>query len=102
MYFLIHPYKVEGLDLMKQLDIWLEVRRLAVPEIDDDPRLEQTRKIGLEAGLRYAYVGNVPRGRLLIRRSGYWILENNVEPDQRCPHCGARVAGVGMKETAPS
>jgi len=73
--------------------------------------LEQARKIGLEAGLRYVYVGNVPGeentschscGRLLIRRSGYWILENNVEPDQRCPDCGARVAGVGMKETAPS
>jgi pyruvate formate lyase activating enzyme len=73
--------------------------------------LEQARKIGLEAGLRYVYVGNVPGeentschscGRLLIRRSGYWILENNVEPDQRCPDCRARVAGVGMKETAPS
>jgi len=47
MYFLIHPYKVEGLELMKELDIWLEVRRLAVPEIDDDPRLEQARKTGL-------------------------------------------------------
>jgi pyruvate formate lyase activating enzyme len=70
--------------------------------------LEQARKIRLEAGLRYVYVGNVPGeentschsyGRLLIRRSGYWILENNVEPDQRCPDCGA---GVGVKETAPS
>ena len=70
--------------------------------------LEQARKIGLEAGLRYVYVGNVPGeentschscGRLLIRRSGYWILENNVEPDQRCPDCGA---GVGVQETAPS
>jgi pyruvate formate lyase activating enzyme len=70
--------------------------------------LEQARKIGLEAGLRYVYVGNVPGeentschscGRLLIRRSGYWILENNVEPDQRCSDCGA---GVGVKETAPS
>ena len=73
--------------------------------------LQQARKIGLEAGLQYVYVGNVPSeentschscGRLLIRRSGYLILENNIEPDQRCPDCGARVAGVGMRETAPS
>jgi pyruvate formate lyase activating enzyme len=73
--------------------------------------LEQARKIGLEAGLRYVYVGNVPGeentychscGRLLIRRSGYSILENNIEPDQRCPDCSAKVAGVGMKEAVPS
>lgn len=58
----------------------------------------------LEAGLRYVYVGNVPGeantfchscGRLLIRRSGYWILENYV-CDGRCPYCGTPVAGVGM------
>jgi pyruvate formate lyase activating enzyme len=68
--------------------------------------LQQARKIGLEAGLHYVYVGSVPGeqnttcdscGRLLIRRSGYLILENNIEPDQRCPDCSARVAGVGMR-----
>jgi pyruvate formate lyase activating enzyme len=73
--------------------------------------LQQARKIGLEAGLRYVYVGNVPGEentlchscrRLLIRRSGYSILENNIESDQRCPDCGARVAGVGLKEAVQS
>jgi pyruvate formate lyase activating enzyme len=67
--------------------------------------LRQAQEIGQEEGLRYVYVGNVPGeantlchecGRLLIRRSGYWILENNVQPDGSCPHCGTRVAGVGM------
>jgi len=67
--------------------------------------LQRAREIGLEAGLRYVYVGNVPGeantschgcGRLLIRRSGYWILENHVQPDGRCPDCGTPVAGVGM------
>jgi pyruvate formate lyase activating enzyme len=66
--------------------------------------LQQARRTGLEAGLHYVYVGNVAReentschscGRLLIRRSRYLILENNIEPDQRCPDCGARVAGAG-------
>jgi pyruvate formate lyase activating enzyme len=67
--------------------------------------LRQAQEIGLEEGLRYVYVGNVPGeantlchecGRLLIRRSGYWILENNVRPDGSCPACGTVVAGVGM------
>ena len=67
--------------------------------------LQRAREIGLEAGLRYVYVGNVAGeantrchecGRLLIRRSGYWILEHHVQPDGRCPDCGTVVAGVGM------
>lgn len=67
--------------------------------------LRRAREIGLEVGLHYVYVGNVPGeestfchncGRLLIRRSGYWILENHVQPDGRCPDCGTPVSGVGM------
>ena len=67
--------------------------------------LRGAREIGLEAGLRYVYVGNVPGetdtvchecGQTLIRRSGYWIPENYIQPDGRCPHCGTPVAGVGM------
>jgi pyruvate formate lyase activating enzyme len=67
--------------------------------------LRRTQEIGLEAGLRYVYVGNVPGeantvchkcGQMLIRRSGYQILENHVQPDGRCPNCGTLVAGVGM------
>jgi pyruvate formate lyase activating enzyme len=67
--------------------------------------LQRAREIGLEAGLRYVYVGNVPGeantnchecGRLLIRRSGYWILEHRVQADGTCPDCGTPVAGVGM------
>ncbi len=67
--------------------------------------LLKAQEIGLEEGLRYIFVGNV-RGeantvchecdRTLVRRSGYWILENRVRPDGTCPDCGAPVAGVGM------
>ena len=67
--------------------------------------LNRAREIGLEAGLRYVYVGNVSGeantvchkcGQILIRRLGYRILENRVQPNGRCPNCGMQVAGVGM------
>ncbi|MCK5768440.1 MAG: AmmeMemoRadiSam system radical SAM enzyme [Candidatus Atribacteria bacterium] len=67
--------------------------------------LNRAREIGLEAGLRYVYVGNVPGeantvchkcGQILIRRLGYRIMENRVQPNGRCPNCGMPVAGVGM------
>jgi pyruvate formate lyase activating enzyme len=35
-------------------------------------------------------------GRLLVRRNGYRILENHVQPGSLCPDCEAQVSGVGM------
>jgi pyruvate formate lyase activating enzyme len=67
--------------------------------------LRRARETGLETGLRYVYVGNMPGeantvchacGKTLIRRSGYRVLENHVQPGGRCPNCDAPVAGVGM------
>jgi pyruvate formate lyase activating enzyme len=67
--------------------------------------LHRAREIGLETGLRYVYVGNVVGesntvchacGKTLIRRSGFGVAENRVEPDGRCPDCGAPLVGVGM------
>jgi len=67
--------------------------------------LHRAREIGLEAGLRYVYVGNVMDEsntvchaceKALIRRSGFGVMENRVGPDGRCPDCGAPLAGVGM------
>lgn len=74
----------------------------------DKPRtsiktLIKARGIGLQAGLRYVYTGNVPGeeaentycygcGRLLIRRDGFAIGENNLS-DGVCPECGARFDG---------
>lgn len=68
--------------------------------------LRRAQEIGLAEGLHYVYLGNVAGesntschqcGRLLIRRSGYWIAENHVR-DGRCPTCKSPVAGVGMEE----
>ncbi len=68
--------------------------------------LQAAYEIGRQAGLRYVYVGNVPgeEGQntfchhcqaVLIRRSGFAILENHIE-EGRCPGCGTEVYGIGM------
>ena len=68
--------------------------------------LRRAREIGLEAGLRYVYEGNVPGeagettfcyecGKPLIRRYSYQILENNVK-NSECAYCGAKIDGVDM------
>jgi pyruvate formate lyase activating enzyme len=65
--------------------------------------LDRARKIGLEAGLKYVYQGNVPGegentncpscGKLLIERRGYEVTRYRVK-DGKCPHCGANIDGV--------
>jgi pyruvate formate lyase activating enzyme len=64
--------------------------------------LHRARDIGLEEGLHYVYLGNVAEesnttchhcGRLLIRREGYWVVENHIRQGS-CPACGTPVAGV--------
>ncbi len=68
--------------------------------------LRKAREIGLEAGLRYVYEGNVPGSgtestycyscnKLLIERYGFSISKNEVR-DSRCPDCGAEIDGVGL------
>ena len=77
--------------------------------LTDEPRtpvatLRAARSIGLEAGLRYVYEGNVPGeggensccpscGCLLIKRYGY-IIEKNLLARGSCPGCGRAVEGV--------
>lgn len=68
--------------------------------------LDAARRIGIEAGLRYVYQGNVPGsegentychrcGKLLIHRYGYRILEYEIK-DGQCPRCGVKLDGVWM------
>jgi pyruvate formate lyase activating enzyme len=67
-------------------------------------QLQRAREIGLEAGLRYVYTGNIPGdrgentycpacGELLIQRTGYTI-RRNVLQDGCCPNCTAPIDGV--------
>ena len=68
--------------------------------------LMQARDIGIRAGLRYVYVGNVPGergentycykcGELLIERCGFRIVRNSIS-DAQCPKCQAKIDGIGI------
>lgn len=67
-------------------------------------RLERGHAIGLEAGLRYVYVGNVPGhpwantychscGRLVIERRAFAVVRNELRSGS-CPACGQRLPGT--------
>jgi pyruvate formate lyase activating enzyme len=66
--------------------------------------LRKARKIGLEVGLKYVYIGNIPGeagentycyscGKLLITRSNFELIENLIK-NSKCPYCDARIEGV--------
>jgi len=68
------------------------------------PTLERCRTIARDAGIRYPYVGNVPGHRwentychncerLLIKRSGYFHVENSIK-NGLCPNCKTKIPGV--------
>jgi len=66
--------------------------------------LERARQIALDCGLKYVYIGNVGGNpaentycpkckKIVIRRVGYMILENNLE-NGKCKYCGEKIEGV--------
>jgi pyruvate formate lyase activating enzyme len=68
--------------------------------------LRRARHIGLEAGLRYVYEGNVPGeggentycpscGETLIERHGFYLEHNSIEMG-KCPACAAIIDGIEM------
>ncbi|MBM4431187.1 MAG: AmmeMemoRadiSam system radical SAM enzyme, partial [Chloroflexi bacterium] len=69
--------------------------------------LQRAHEIGLSAGLRYVYEGNVPGAEaenthcynchnLLIQRHGFGVLKNVILPGKKCPFCGVIIDGVGL------
>lgn len=68
--------------------------------------LLQARDIGLRAGLRYVYTGNVPGepgentycykcGELLIERRGFFIINNKIK-NGKCYKCQSNIDGIGI------
>lgn len=82
--------------------------------MDDKPRtspqtLTRAREIAKDAGLRYAYTGNVHDsqggstychecGERLIERDWYELGEYNIDADGCCESCGTQCAGVFEEE----
>ncbi|MBN1356294.1 AmmeMemoRadiSam system radical SAM enzyme [bacterium] len=71
--------------------------------------IRKAGEIGKSAGLKYIYIGNMRSdsnthcsqcGHLLIRRSGYGVLRNDVTRAGNCPECGLHVDGVEMSGTS--
>ena len=78
--------------------------------VDSRPTSPETliraREIGLRAGLRYVYTGNIPGidgehtycyncGKPVIRRRGFTVLGRDIR-DGSCAFCGARIDGIGL------
>jgi pyruvate formate lyase activating enzyme len=68
--------------------------------------LRRARQIGLEAGLRYVYIGNVPGeegestlcpacGKVVIGRIGYHTTDVALD-GSKCAACGKELDGVGL------
>jgi len=68
------------------------------------PLLHRAREIGMRAGLRYVYCGNIPGeegedtfcphcGRRVIERVGFRVVKNEVIRGE-CGHCRAKIDGV--------
>jgi pyruvate formate lyase activating enzyme len=85
--------------------------KMTEPDNTDTRTLVRAAEIGREAGLRYVYAGNLPGrveeyentccpecGRLLVRRSGYAILEYAITSDGACTQCGTRIPGLWPKD----
>lgn len=68
--------------------------------------IRRAREIGLEAGMRYVYTGNVSGdvgentfcyqcGAQLIERYGFCVSVNRIK-DGKCPDCGAVIDGIRL------
>ncbi len=66
--------------------------------------LERARRVAMDVGLRYVYIGNVPGheanstfcpgcGEPLILRFHFTVIENNLD-DGRCKFCGYKIPGI--------
>jgi pyruvate formate lyase activating enzyme len=83
--------------------------------LDDAPptgavTLARAREIGIDAGLRHVYTGNVACGEgewtlchacgcCVIRRAGFRVAANNLRGGA-CPDCGAGIAGIWTRQAA--
>lgn len=101
-------------DFIKSIDSampWHVTQFYPTYQLLDKPRtpastLRKAREIGVKAGLRYVYEGNVPGqggentycpscGELLIERNGYILTKIGMK-NSACQRCGTYIDGRGM------
>jgi pyruvate formate lyase activating enzyme len=81
--------------------------KMTDPENTSPETLMRAAEIGLEAGLRFVYAGNLPGWvknyentycpdchKLLVERSGYRILDYFITPDGKCSSCSSVIPGI--------
>jgi len=67
--------------------------------------LVKARKIALDSGIHFAYIGNVPGhegestfcpgcNNIVVHRMGYQIVRNDIKKNGQCQHCGHKIAGI--------
>ncbi|MCD4747233.1 MAG: AmmeMemoRadiSam system radical SAM enzyme [Bacteroidales bacterium] len=117
---LIIPNWTDDIDMIKKMCDWLYDNELyeyplhfsrfhptyKLSQLPSTPAstLERARKIALESGIKYVYIGNVPGHsaentycpeckKLLIERKGFRIISNNII-NSTCKFCGEKISGV--------
>jgi pyruvate formate lyase activating enzyme len=74
--------------------------------------LEMARTIAIDAGLHFAYVGNVPGhpgehtycpncGEIIVQRVGYKILKVDIDAQGKCQQCQQRIPGIWSEHMLP-
>jgi len=117
---LVIPTLNDDLDKIKEMCIWVKENlgpdvpihfsrfwpQYKLTNLNPTPTetLEKARQIAQDAGLNFAYIGNVPGHpaehtycpkckKILIQRSGFTVLSNNID-NSRCKSCGREIPGV--------
>ncbi len=84
--------------------------RMTTPPETQAHDLIRAAEIGVEAGLRFVYAGNLPGGvgpwedtrcpgcgETLVERRGFRVLKRTLTPEDSCPRCGCSIPGVWQK-----
>lgn len=117
---LIVPNWTDDMDMIKKMCDWLydngladcplhfsrftPTYKLTQLPFTSATTLEKARKIALNAGIKYVYIGNVvgskaentncPNcGKTLIERKGFRIINNSIK-NNKCSFCDEKIAGV--------
>ena len=118
---LVVPSWTDSLDVIKEMSQWLykslgpdyplhfsrfnpEYKLASLPQTPVET-LEAARRIAMDEGLKFVYIGNVPGhkaestycpkdGGVAIERRGYSIAHKNVDESGYCKKCGEKIPGV--------